>query len=238
MEPLHMSTTLFFVLSAYHFLLINSASTVTNFINEEALHLVTEAGSGETKEVVTEVAQAARCMPEKQVVRLGAPADPNLHYSPSCTRIERCGGCCTQDALLSCQPVEKVTVYFLVNVIERNYSAGSYPQSRKDVVRVEKHSKCKCGCIVKKEHCNPLQEYVEENCSCVCRNRDERAKCKDDPLNKSWDPHSCTCVCREVKQCNTGSRFNKHTCSCEPQRSRPNFFSYSSLSYPQQTSVK
>ncbi|KAK9498204.1 hypothetical protein O3M35_004069 [Rhynocoris fuscipes] len=162
-------------------------------------------------------------MPEKQVVKLGPPPDLNSFYWPSCIRIERCGGCCTQNELLSCQPVEKVIINYQVGIREVelgiHHSRDHYSQ-KKVIVPVEKHIRCKCDCRIKKEDCPRLQEYKKESCACVCTNRDEKAKCEDDASNKTWDPHSCTCNCLEEKECQSGYIFNKHSCSCEAQRTR------------------
>jgi len=50
----------------------------------------------------------ARCTPVNTTVTLKQDADANnpfIIYFPSCTRVQRCGGCCNSD-LLSCQPTE------------------------------------------------------------------------------------------------------------------------------------
>lgn len=55
-------------------------------------------------------------MPEMQTVRLGnMEEDSTVLFIPTCTRIERCGGCCTH-SLLECQPTESETVNFQVNL--------------------------------------------------------------------------------------------------------------------------
>lgn len=48
---------------------------------------------------------AAACIPELTKIKIGNTTDPSILYIPQCTRVERCGGCCTH-ALLSCQPTE------------------------------------------------------------------------------------------------------------------------------------
>lgn len=55
-------------------------------------------------------------MPELQTIRIAPEADPSVLYIPTCTRIERCGGCCSH-SLLSCQPTEVETVAFQVHTI-------------------------------------------------------------------------------------------------------------------------
>lgn len=59
------------------------------------------------------IPQSAACMPELQTVRIAPEADPSILYIPTCTRVERCGGCCSH-SLLSCQPMEVETVPYQV----------------------------------------------------------------------------------------------------------------------------
>lgn len=57
---------------------------------------------GETERSNAERPNQALCMPELQTVPL-LENEPSVIYYPTCTRIKRCGGCCTH-SLLSCQP--------------------------------------------------------------------------------------------------------------------------------------
>lgn len=60
----------------------------------------------------------AACIPEMTVVPL-VPAggnDPLMIYFPSCTRVMRCGGCCSHK-LLECRPTEVETKNFQVIII-------------------------------------------------------------------------------------------------------------------------
>lgn len=43
--------------------------------------------------------------------------DPNAIYFPTCTRMNRCGGCCTHD-LLECQPIEVEKRTFQVSIVK------------------------------------------------------------------------------------------------------------------------
>lgn len=70
------------------------------------------------------MATPASCVPEMTVVPLkladGSDAkDPTILVFPPCTRVKRCGGCCTNN-LLSCQPLETNNIVFevLINVFE------------------------------------------------------------------------------------------------------------------------
>lgn len=53
------------------------------------------------------VPKPANCMPELKTVPLvpETSTTAGVFYFPSCTRVKRCGGCCSH-ALLSCQPVQ------------------------------------------------------------------------------------------------------------------------------------
>lgn len=64
------------------------------------------------------VPKAATCTTESQTVSLRDNDDPSLYYSPTCTRVKRCGGCCNS-ALLSCQPtaVEMLNFEVSLNII-------------------------------------------------------------------------------------------------------------------------
>lgn len=59
------------------------------------------------------MAKAAGCMPELQTVKISPSSDPSVLYIPTCTRVERCGGCCSH-SLLACQPKVTETVSFQV----------------------------------------------------------------------------------------------------------------------------
>jgi len=58
----------------------------------------------------------AKCIPELQPVSLKLDDDPSIMIFPSCTRIKRCGGCCSSSLLL-CQPTSTETINF--EVIDR-----------------------------------------------------------------------------------------------------------------------
>lgn len=92
-------------------------------------------------------AVAAKCMPELQAVKLMTSNDPTVLFYPPCTRIERCGGCCTGD-LYSCQPVEQETIF--VQVIKTQYTGGTRMKyAGKEIIPIEKHTACRCQCRIK-----------------------------------------------------------------------------------------
>lgn len=55
----------------------------------------------------------AGCNPEQRTVNLRDTDDPTLFYYPSCTRVDRCGGCCSHE-LLTCQPKTKQYINYTV----------------------------------------------------------------------------------------------------------------------------
>ncbi|XP_052129947.1 vascular endothelial growth factor C isoform X2 [Frankliniella occidentalis] len=159
-----------------------------------------------------------RCQPRLQLVPL-KPDDHISHmYLPGCVEIERCSGCCYDDRRLSCQPTKTELVPLRV----RKYS-WTDKKTNKEIVHVEKHLECRCGCIKQAKDCNSLQEYNPKECSCKCGNEDERQKCKGFN-NKRWDDVDCRCVCRAypAEGCTTGLEFDLNTCSCtaKPQNRR------------------
>lgn len=164
----------------------------------------------------TVVPLPARCTPLPKVVSLRTQEDLLLKYSPSCTRVNRCGGCCIAEELMSCQPTEIRILNMRVRI--HKYIGRNNEMVKTEIVKVEEHLKCKCDCIVKAKDCNRFQTYIKEQCGCVCSNNDEKKKClHPDEKLKFWDSTSCSCQCLEVKDCTTGYVFNQHTCSCESE---------------------
>ncbi|XP_034171235.2 PDGF- and VEGF-related factor 1 [Osmia lignaria lignaria] len=197
---------------------INSVTSVDEFLNlvhgvpdSEAFSLSGRMGeTGERSNAERPV--PATCTPELQTVPLKQDADPSTIYYPSCTRVKRCGGCCSH-SLLSCQPTAVETRNFevLVTSIEQSYGL-TYKGKR--IVPLEEHTKCQCDCRIKEEHCNEKQSYIPAECRCMCNNVDEEEKCYKNNDTKIWNPELCTCFCREEQECSTGFYFDQNTCSC------------------------
>jgi len=125
---------------------------------------------------------------------------------PACTRLDRCGGCCSHP-LLSCQPstvetiVRDVLVIDTINLSDKMVS-----------VNLTRHLSCGCECRVQEHHCNHLQTYVPDECRCECTNTNQRDLCLQDET-KLWDESSCTCGCRYADtECSTGMRFDLESC--------------------------
>lgn len=170
-------------------------------------------------------AKAAFCKPELQVIRLVENQEPNVLYFPQCTRIERCGGCCNH-RLLKCQPTEFEIVNF--SVTKTRYSPGTsrLKPIEKEIISVERHTKCLCDCITTADDCNQLQHYRKSECKCICKNTDEEKKCYKNNATKLWDPDQCRCICRETRMCSTGFEFDPFECICVPKTIRNNNYNY------------
>ncbi|KAK7576388.1 hypothetical protein V9T40_012674 [Parthenolecanium corni] len=153
----------------------------------------------------------AGCNPEQRTVNLRDTDDPTLFYYPSCTRVDRCGGCCSHE-LLTCQPKTKQYINYTVHVSK--YIGKSKLEYRgTKVVTVEKHLKCNCECKVKPTDCTSQQKYEENDCRCVCTNKEEEQRCTQEEKTKLWNPSTCQCQCREVHECSSGFFFDETRCS-------------------------
>lgn len=85
-------------------------------------------------------------------------------------------------------------------------------------VKIERHKSCKCKCRTKKEHCKSHHhQYVEGQCSCVCRNTQAYEQCIQNTNNRVWDSDTCMCGCRETKVCSSGYFFDLNTCDCQQE---------------------
>uniref|UniRef100_T1JHN3 Platelet-derived growth factor (PDGF) family profile domain-containing protein n=1 Tax=Strigamia maritima TaxID=126957 RepID=T1JHN3_STRMM len=162
-----------------------------------------------------DLAQMAQCEPQLTPVVLDKSSDPSVIYFPSCTRVERCGGCCMHD-LLACEPTK--TEVLQVKVMVARYQPGTegFKQEGFKNLEIEKHSRCECRCKTKEEDCNGLQDYHPNECKCVCRNEKQTELCTGE--NRFWDPITCECHCRNIRECSTGFYYDTDTCSCVPER--------------------
>nr|WKC15549.1 vascular endothelial growth factor b-like protein [Scylla paramamosain] len=191
-----------------------------------------------------EMATMATCKPEIRTVELDLPSQANTLFYPTCVRLEQCGGCC-YGPLLTCRPKLTKVVRFKVlkTVVNRSSnidSARSRSDSRRQrrrrrrrrrevvpsfhVVEAIKHVQCECGCKVQEQDCNPtIHNYLQSECACVCKRRDEKAKCEQQSSIKYWDNDSCACYCRKPVDCGTGEFFSQDSCNCERLVARGGF---------------
>lgn len=176
-----------------------------------------DAGEGTDKVVVSgqgqNIATFDLCNPREMTVAIPRDPDPNVVLWPSCTRVMRCGGCCPSE-LFDCEPIETVTT--TVGVLK---SKLPYPGSQRFdylgvmFIPIEKHVRCEPKCKVKAIHCNPMQNYFENDCRCVCKNQNLASHC---PSHKVWSDDQCACVCpnRNTARCFGFQTFNEDTCTC------------------------
>lgn len=194
----------------------------------EAQRLVTKTGfqsrtaqNIERKAVL--IPKSAGCTVELQTISLKDTDDRSYYYYPSCTKVNRCVGCCAHD-LLACQPTKKEELHFQV-MVQRYNIEGKFEFSEIKHVKVEQHLKCNCDCRVKEQHCNNLQKYIPNECRCVCNNEEDRDKCSEEHL-KLWDPATCTCQCAKIEECTSGYGFDYNTCRCEALRMKTKINNY------------
>ncbi|BFG01289.1 uncharacterized protein DMAD_01079 [Drosophila madeirensis] len=158
-------------------------------------------------------ATPAICSPQPTIVELKPPSDEaggfNVYYTPACTRINRCNGCCGS-TLISCQPTQTEKVQMRVGKFER----GVTSKRSSEIIVVEQHLACRCDCRIKAEDCNAYQLYRRELCRCECQNTDARDKCLEQADTKYWDDANCTCACRYNQSCTTGTVFDETQCKC------------------------
>jgi len=164
------------------------------------------------------LAEPAACQPELVTVPIVFQNSTETKFIyPSCTRLRRCGGCCNHE-LLTCLP-SKVT-YKKLSILVLDTETGV---DSKEVIEMEEHESCTCGCVVQPYHCNHLQRHYPDECECRCL---EVSSC---PADKTWDPATCSCVCTQPEvQCSTGLSWDTSSCRCEklyrrlePVTSRP-----------------
>lgn len=152
------------------------------------------------------------CEPRPSTVEIPPDSDPRVVYWPTCTKVNRCGGCCGLD-LLQCEPtaVETITVQVMKQRISANDSSRYEYLGNVDIA-LEKHVGCDCHCRIKQTDCNPsTQDYDEDSCSCRCRNSHEATSC---PSPKRWEEKYCRCVCPVLINCLDDEYFDFNTCSC------------------------
>jgi len=156
-----------------------------------------------------EMAVPAACLPELTTVPIHLDnITAGSIVLPDCTRVERCGGCCSHP-LLSCQATEVEDLAMEVLVID--LEAG---EDRREIVRLERHNACACQCTTKEHHCNQLQDYKEEECRCECKNTISQMECRGQ--HKLWDGAGCVCRCINAGvPCSTGLIFSHENCRCE-----------------------
>jgi len=164
------------------------------------------------EQLASMIATADVCEPRPTTVVIPPDSDPRIFYWPTCTKIDRCGGCCGLD-VLECAPTEVQSV----NVVVMKQRMSANDSSRFEYlgnvnIPLQKHIGCDCHCRTKQTDCNPAtQDYDEESCSCRCRNSHDATSCT---APKRWDEKYCRCVCPVLVNCLDDEYFDFNTCSC------------------------
>ncbi|XP_037932382.1 balbiani ring protein 3-like [Teleopsis dalmanni] len=163
------------------------------------------------------IPKSVTCAPKSTIVPLtplNGTKDPGVYYYPSCTQVNRCGGCCSSK-LTTCQPTETEIINFVIKRIR--YAANNrLILDGQEIVLIEEHKACSCGCLIKAEDCNSYQIYDPSRCSCICKLdelHDLVQKCLTED-HKIWDENKCRCVCRDTDTCTTGTIFDENQCKC------------------------
>ncbi|XP_058834829.1 balbiani ring protein 3 [Topomyia yanbarensis] len=208
---------------------ITSSDDVFNLVEPDSIdpRIFSKEGFGERS--AGEIPKPAGCNTQPTIVSLRPEnnSDPRLIYSPSCTRVQRCSGCCVSKRL-SCQPTSTRTRTFTVNILEYVSGVKTRFKSR-DLALIEEHVGCACQCRIKEEHCNSLQRYNARNCRCDCVNNDDRSKCLQQQDIKQWNPDTCLCECNDSKECTSGSYFDHNYCKCLQSYSASRYRNQSTL---------
>lgn len=191
-----------------------------NILDKDAMNpqqvLVSRIGGESVERSLSKRPTPANCLPEMTVVPLkledeNESRDPTIVIFPSCTRVNRCGGCCNNN-LLSCQPVATQQITF--EVYKSQYQGGNKLKFiNRELVFVDEHTKCKCDCRKKESDCTKFQRYDKSQCMCNCVNLEDKNKCLGND-QKIWDANDCLCKCREEKDCTTGAYFDQNLCRC------------------------
>ncbi|CAL8129485.1 unnamed protein product [Orchesella dallaii] len=154
------------------------------------------------------------CSPEMTTIPVPITVDPFIMALPKCLRVARCGGCCLSE-LMACEPdhIEKKEFFIQKYAYTGNPRPIDYVDDER--VEVDSHTSCKCQCRTKKEDCNDkLHDYVENECSCVCKNKSDYEECQMNSM-KVWDNVNCQCNCRQERLCSSGYYFSLNTCECD-----------------------
>lgn len=172
---------------------------------------------------------SAGCEPTMTVVDLDSETSDGSSESsrnevafPKCVRVKRCGGCCTS-ANMSCTPTKVIQrevrrARIRVRRSTSGSGGGGHARAVHQVLTIEEHEECACGCSVQESDCNPfLHTYNSDKCNCECTAQgaqQARDSCRSGSrvTSHAWDETTCSCRCRQEIQCSTGFRFDHITC--------------------------
>ncbi|XP_037641772.1 vascular endothelial growth factor A-A [Sebastes umbrosus] len=150
--------------------------------------------------LLTDVINKSACQPREMLVDIiqEYPEDTEHLYTPSCVVLNRCGGCCNDEAK-ECVPTETRNVTLEVMRIRPMVS------QHKIHLSFTEHQKCECR----------LKPDVQVNTQYHCAPCSERRK-----RLFVQDPLTCKCSCK-FSQLDCKSRqleLNERTCRCDKPR--------------------
>ncbi|XP_007518617.1 vascular endothelial growth factor B isoform X3 [Erinaceus europaeus] len=155
------------------------------------------------KKVVSwlDVYARATCQPRDVVVPLNMELLGTVakQLVPSCVTVQRCGGCCPDEAL-ECVPTGQYRVRMQILMIH-------YPSSQLGEMSLEEHSQCECR---PKQRESAGQPGSPRLLCPRCPQRHQRP-----------DPRTCRCRCprRSLLRCQgRGLELNPRTCRCRKLR--------------------
>ncbi|XP_052277840.1 uncharacterized protein LOC127876556 isoform X2 [Dreissena polymorpha] len=183
------------------------------------LNATVEKGEANGKMVVTgaaaEIALFDACNPREMTIAIPRHQDPDITVFPTCTRVKRCGGCCTSD-VFSCEPTATQEKYLRVFDTRLPYpGAHRFQFMGTRVVTVIEHTQCDAQCKTKSHECHKYQVYEDRKCRCVCR-PERQALMGTCSGAQIWDDSECDCICpnRNTVSCPEPSYFSTTTCKC------------------------
>ncbi|KAI8798775.1 balbiani ring protein 3 [Biomphalaria glabrata] len=184
----------------------NVTDFITSYDNETGKFLVSEGGG--------RIADPDDCSPRLSTVRLNVTSpDPKIVFFPQCTKMERCGGCCSSPNL-ECVPsyTERVSLKVFKAEVPST-DATQFVYKGFQTVIAERHLMCRIQCTLDETKCGPQKLFLRNQCMCKCR---QDLRC-DSP--RAWDPEVCSCVCAIKKECcpsgqQCGLIFDPVKCDC------------------------
>ncbi|KAK2815402.1 hypothetical protein Q5P01_025869 [Channa striata] len=188
---------------------MNFIASVIHVLVAAVLHVTTVKAASinkdvdkSTNEVVpfTEVYNKSICQPREVLVDIiqEYPEDTEHTYIPSCVVVNRCGGCCGDEAM-ECVPTETRNVTLQVLRLRPQKSQHTFYLS------FTEHQKCDCrlkpDVQVKKYQCAPCSErrkrlFVQDPLTCKCSCKFTQLDCK----SRQLDLNERTCRCDKLRR--------------------------------------